>query len=161
VTEVMTLQEVAAFLKAHPNTVYRLARAGKIPAFKLGTDWRFERRAIEAWIRLRQQGNDNAPAEREDDVLHLLYWMVGQGIALSISVAEMASLLDRSERSTRGELRRLAARGYVALGGDADRGAVALSPEGLTEARKRFGRRELPLSGHASVVRFAMRHSTR
>ena len=37
----MTLKEVARYLSVHPNTIYRLAKQGKIPAFKVGSDWRF------------------------------------------------------------------------------------------------------------------------
>ena len=46
---VMTLQEVAAYLQCHPSTIYRLLKNGLIPAFKLGSDWRFNREELEAW----------------------------------------------------------------------------------------------------------------
>ncbi|HNW40124.1 MAG TPA: helix-turn-helix domain-containing protein, partial [Candidatus Omnitrophota bacterium] len=36
----MTAKEVAQYLSIHPLTVHKYARAGKIPAFKIGTDWR-------------------------------------------------------------------------------------------------------------------------
>lgn len=49
--EIMTAKEIAAYLKIHPLTVHRYAREGKIPAFKIGTDWRFHRKHIERWIR--------------------------------------------------------------------------------------------------------------
>ncbi len=39
--EILTLEEVAAYLKAGKRTVYRPAQDGKIPAFKLGGSWRF------------------------------------------------------------------------------------------------------------------------
>lgn len=41
--EVLTLEEVAAYLKAGKRTVYRLAAEKRIPAFKLGGTWRFLR----------------------------------------------------------------------------------------------------------------------
>ncbi|RWS93987.1 helix-turn-helix domain-containing protein [Aeromonas caviae] len=41
--EILTLEEVAAYLKAGKRTVYRLAQEGRIPAFKLGGSWRFRR----------------------------------------------------------------------------------------------------------------------
>jgi excisionase family DNA binding protein len=162
----MTLQEVAAYLKVHPNTVYRLARSGRIPAFKMGTDWRFERSALDRWIRLRQDEHEmTSEGSRavDEDVLHLLNWMVSQGIALSWTVGEVAALLDRSERSTADELRRLALRGHVLLRTDheGEPMRVTLSPEGLAEGRKRFGGRQPPPSGHESVVTFAMRHAPR
>lgn len=49
--EILTLDEVAAYLKAGKRTVYRLAAAKKIPAFKIGGTWRFSRSEIDTWIK--------------------------------------------------------------------------------------------------------------
>jgi excisionase family DNA binding protein len=38
---VMTVNDLARYLKVHPSTVYRLLRTGQLPAFKVGRDWRF------------------------------------------------------------------------------------------------------------------------
>lgn len=51
--EILTLEEVAAYLKAGKRTVYRLAAEGKLPAFKLGGTWRFRRGDLENWIASR------------------------------------------------------------------------------------------------------------
>ena len=51
--EILTAKEVAEYLKIHPLTVHRYAREGKIPAFKIGTDWRFHKKYIERWIKER------------------------------------------------------------------------------------------------------------
>ena len=48
--EILTLEEVAVYLKAGKRTVYRLAQKGEIPAFKLGGPWRFCRSDLERWI---------------------------------------------------------------------------------------------------------------
>ena len=48
--EILTLDEVAAYLKAGKKTVYRLAQQGQIPAFKLGGTWRFRRTELDHWI---------------------------------------------------------------------------------------------------------------
>ena len=48
--EIFTLDEVAAYLKVGKRTVYRLAAAKKIPAFKVGGTWRFRRQEIDQWI---------------------------------------------------------------------------------------------------------------
>lgn len=48
--EILTLEEVAAYLKAGKRTVYRLVQEGKIPAFKLGGSWRFRRAELDNWI---------------------------------------------------------------------------------------------------------------
>jgi excisionase family DNA binding protein len=50
-TTVMTLDEVAQYLHVHPSTVYRLLKEKRIPAFKLGSDWRFNQESIERWMR--------------------------------------------------------------------------------------------------------------
>ncbi|MDP8260142.1 MAG: helix-turn-helix domain-containing protein [Candidatus Gygaella obscura] len=48
--EILTTKEVAEYLHIHPFTVHKLAREGKIPAFKIGTDWRFHKNYIDRWI---------------------------------------------------------------------------------------------------------------
>ncbi|MOA24168.1 Helix-turn-helix domain protein [compost metagenome] len=51
--EILTIDEVAVFLKAGKRTVYRLAASGKLPAFKLGGTWRFRRSDLDNWIASR------------------------------------------------------------------------------------------------------------
>jgi excisionase family DNA binding protein len=46
----MTAEEVLEYLQVNLRTVYRLARAGKIPAVRVGRQWRFKRRDIDAWL---------------------------------------------------------------------------------------------------------------
>ena len=48
--EILTIDEVAAYLKAGKKTVYRLAQKGEIPSFKLGGTWRFRRTELSRWI---------------------------------------------------------------------------------------------------------------
>ena len=38
---ILTVKEVAAYLKIHPSTLYRLLKRQGLPAFKMGSDWRF------------------------------------------------------------------------------------------------------------------------
>jgi excisionase family DNA binding protein len=45
------VKDVAEYLKVTERTIYRLAAAKKIPAFKVGGSWRFSRADIEAWIK--------------------------------------------------------------------------------------------------------------
>lgn len=49
--DVMTLEEVAEYLRVHRSTVYRLLKKNQIPAFKIGSDWRFNAEDIERWRR--------------------------------------------------------------------------------------------------------------
>ena len=51
--EILTIDEVAAYLKAGKRTVYRLAASGNLPAFKLGGTWRFRRGDLNQWIASR------------------------------------------------------------------------------------------------------------
>jgi excisionase family DNA binding protein len=53
--DVMRVNEVADYLRCHTASIYRLLKRKKIPAFKVGFDWRFSRREIDDWM--------NAPNE--------------------------------------------------------------------------------------------------
>ena len=48
--KVMNLREVAGYLGVHTSTIYKYAQKGTIPAFKIGSDWRFSRKHINLWI---------------------------------------------------------------------------------------------------------------
>lgn len=57
---IMTVPELAEYLKMAPSTVYRLARQGEVPGRKIGGAWRFSRRVIDAWLREQEGiGPDN------------------------------------------------------------------------------------------------------
>ena len=47
---ILTIKEVAEYLKVTERTIYRLAAAKKIPAFKVGGAWRFRATDIDGWI---------------------------------------------------------------------------------------------------------------
>ena len=47
--DVLTLEEVAEYLRVHPTTIYRLLKQHKIEAFKVGSDWRFNLASIDRW----------------------------------------------------------------------------------------------------------------
>ncbi len=56
-SEILTVMEVARFLRVPKSTVYKLARLGQLPASKIGKHWRFLRRDIHEWMHSRgQQG---------------------------------------------------------------------------------------------------------
>ncbi len=50
---VMIPSEVCAYLRIHRSTLFRLIEAGKIPHFRIGSDYRFNRETIETWMRDR------------------------------------------------------------------------------------------------------------
>ena len=61
--EILTLDEVAAYLKAGKRTVYRLAAEGKLPAFKLGGTWRFRRSDLDEWIVANLTNKDSGASD--------------------------------------------------------------------------------------------------
>lgn len=48
--DILTLDEVACYLRVTKRTLYRLAQEGQLPAFKLGGVWRFRRAELDQWI---------------------------------------------------------------------------------------------------------------
>jgi excisionase family DNA binding protein len=53
--EIITLNELAQYLKVHVSTIYKLLKENKIPAFRVGSDWRFSRREIDRWMLTQQK----------------------------------------------------------------------------------------------------------
>jgi excisionase family DNA binding protein len=49
--KLLTPEEVANYLNVDKFTVYRLLTQKQLPAFKVGNQWRFKRKMIEAWLR--------------------------------------------------------------------------------------------------------------
>ncbi len=49
--QVMTIDELSAYLKVAKSTLYKLAQEGKVPGQKVGKHWRFSRPAIDEWLR--------------------------------------------------------------------------------------------------------------
>ena len=55
--EILTVKEVAKYLKLAEKTTYRLAAEGKLPGFKVGGSWRFKESDIEKWIEKQKRNN--------------------------------------------------------------------------------------------------------
>ena len=49
-SDIMTLEEVAAYLKLKPQTIYTWAQEKEIPAAKIGKEWRFKKSIIDEWF---------------------------------------------------------------------------------------------------------------
>lgn len=47
--KVMTVKELADYLQVHPSTIYRLLKGHRLPAFRVGSDWRFNIEEIDRW----------------------------------------------------------------------------------------------------------------
>lgn len=54
--EIMTIEEVAEYLRVPVSSLYKLAQQGKIPASKVGRHWRFRRKFIDRWINDQARG---------------------------------------------------------------------------------------------------------
>jgi len=52
---VLTIREVADLLRIGDKKAYELAREGELPAFRVGGQWRFQRSAIEEWMKAQTQ----------------------------------------------------------------------------------------------------------
>ena len=62
--KVLTVNELAEYLRVHRSTIYRLLKKGQLPGFKIGSDWRFNVEVIDEW-RLKQGEGllDEAPED--------------------------------------------------------------------------------------------------
>jgi excisionase family DNA binding protein len=58
----LTTEEVLEYLQVNLRTVYRLIKAGKIPAVRVGRQWRFRKRDIDAWLDSQRSRNDGGLA---------------------------------------------------------------------------------------------------
>lgn len=48
--DILTLEEVAAYLRLTPQTIYKWAQEKRIPAAKLGKEWRFRKSILDRWL---------------------------------------------------------------------------------------------------------------
>ena len=51
--EVLTIDELALYLKLSKSSLYKLAQVGKVPGQKVGKHWRFHKHAVDAWLQGR------------------------------------------------------------------------------------------------------------
>jgi excisionase family DNA binding protein len=58
--KLLTIEQVASYLKIDKFTVYRLVTQKKIPAFKVGSQWRFKKKLLDDWL------NKNSNQSSED-----------------------------------------------------------------------------------------------
>jgi excisionase family DNA binding protein len=68
--DIMTLEEVAKYLKVKPQTIYTWAQDGKIPAAKLGKEWRFRKSVIDRWFNEHIDGKFSKFLEEETSLFN-------------------------------------------------------------------------------------------
>ena len=62
--DVLTVAELAAYLRVPKSTIYKLAQERCLPGLKVGRHWRFQRAAIDRWLQ-EQSGNSTAKVTQE------------------------------------------------------------------------------------------------
>ena len=67
--KVITVGELAEYLRVHRSTLYRLLKKQQLPGFKIGSDWRFNVEAIDQW-RMQQGAALEAASEHETEDVH-------------------------------------------------------------------------------------------
>jgi excisionase family DNA binding protein len=50
----LTLEQIAEYLQMSESSIYKMAQAGKIPANKVGRQWRFKKEVIDRWVEKRK-----------------------------------------------------------------------------------------------------------
>lgn len=62
--QILTLKEIAVYLKLAQKTAYKLAAENKLPGFKVGGSWRFKQSDIDAWIETQKTTNTDHHASK-------------------------------------------------------------------------------------------------
>ena len=62
--DVLTIEELAAYLKISKSTLYKIVREGKIPSQKVGRHWRFRKVAIDRWLDETRGNNSELGGDR-------------------------------------------------------------------------------------------------
>ncbi len=57
--EVLTIEELAEYLKIPKSTLYKLVREGSVPCQKVGKHWRFHKNAIDRWLEQRRKDTEH------------------------------------------------------------------------------------------------------
>ena len=66
-SRLMDVDELAAYLKLQKQTIYNWLHAKKISGIKVGHVWRFDKRAIDSWLRSQIREADPTPEEKKND----------------------------------------------------------------------------------------------
>ena len=81
--EIMTLKDVAEYLRINERTVAKLANEGKIPSMKVASQWRFSKEAIDGW--LTSQMRSARGTQADPPPVHLANLMRGDAVTLSLA----------------------------------------------------------------------------
>ena len=70
--DILTIEEVARYLRVSDRTVYDWAQKGEIPAGKIGTVWRFKKSEVENWVNARLSSDSGKQSESQIQVRNIL-----------------------------------------------------------------------------------------
>jgi excisionase family DNA binding protein len=91
-TKLMTVSELADYLRVTKKTVYRLLLQGKIPATKVGNQWRFDQGAIDRWLQQHSvKARANILVVDDEEVVRLLFKTILGELGHQVSGAEVAT----------------------------------------------------------------------
>jgi len=91
-TQLMTLREVADYLRVTEKTIYRLLRRGKIPATKVGNQWRFDKTLVDEWLQRNSVGaKANILVIDDEEVIRALFKGTLEELGHRVITAKTAS----------------------------------------------------------------------
>jgi len=90
--ELMTLQEVADYLRVTEKTIYRLLKKKSLPATKVGRQWRFEKNSVDEWLHQNSVGTKTAILVVDDEeIIRSLFRETLEELGHTVIVAETGS----------------------------------------------------------------------
>jgi excisionase family DNA binding protein len=61
-SRILTVRDLSVYLRVHPSTIYKMLKRNQLPAFRVGSDWRFTVEAIDQWLASAEAGASTAGA---------------------------------------------------------------------------------------------------
>jgi excisionase family DNA binding protein len=97
--EILTIKQVADYLKVNERAVYKLAQEGGIPTVKIANQWRFRRSMIDGWLDLQMSGhltpqNGSSPQPGADATVSISDTLRAGAIRLDLKASSKAEALD-------------------------------------------------------------------
>jgi len=90
--ELMILEEVAAYLRVTKKTIYRLLQQNKIPATKVGHQWRFNKASIDEWLQQKPgRAKANILVVDDEEIIRVLFKETLEELGHKVITAETAS----------------------------------------------------------------------
>jgi len=65
-SRILTVRDLSIYLRVHPSTIYKMLKRNQLPAFRVGSDWRFTVEAIDQWLASVEAGSPSAHAHETE-----------------------------------------------------------------------------------------------